>query len=168
MDKIGPGLLALSLVAVLFGLMLAGWRGRLRRQQDVAPLPGPPADAGPPLEAYEGQYVVTTTAGDWLDRISVHGLGIRGNALLRVYPHGLLIERTGAPDVYIPRDVLGGVRTESGMIGKFVEKEGLAVVTWQLGDRSVDTAFRTRSAADKAPLLAQLTSLVPTASQDEE
>ncbi|NKX54058.1 PH-like domain-containing protein [Arthrobacter mobilis] len=168
MDKIGPGLLTLALIVVLAGLMFAGWRSRLRRQQDVAVLPALPQELGQPLEAYEGQYVVTTTAGDWLDRIGVHGLGVRGKALLRIYPHGLLIDRTGAPDIYIPRRQLAGVRTESGMIGKFVEKDGLAVVSWQLGDRGVDTAFRTRNAADKGPLLARLTSLVPTASQDEE
>ncbi|MFD1213415.1 hypothetical protein ACFQ36_15345 [Arthrobacter sp. GCM10027362] len=168
MDKFGPALLTLSLIVVAVALMLAGWRGRLRRQQDMAPLPEIPAEAGQPLEAYEGQYVVTTTAGDWLDRVGVHGLGIRGNALLRVYPHGLLFERSGAPDIYIPRGQLRDVRTESGMIGKFVEKDGLAVLTWRLGERDVDTAFRTRNAADKTPLLAQLTSLVPTASQDEE
>jgi hypothetical protein len=168
MDKLGAVLLILCLLVAAFALILAGWRGRLRRQQDVAALPVLPAQAGQPQEAYPGQYVVTTTAGDWLDRIGVHGLGIRGNATLYVYPHGLFIERSGAPDVYIPRGRLQAVRTESGMIGKFVEKDGLAVITWQLGERSVETAFRTRNAADKAPLLAQLTSLVPTASQDEE
>jgi hypothetical protein len=168
MDRTGAALLTLSLVLVAAGLMLLGWRGRLRRQQGLAPLPTLPAEAGQPLEAYPGQYVVSTSAGDWLDRVGVHGLGIRGNALLRVYPHGLLFERSGAPDLYIPQTDVKAVRTESGMIGKFVEKDGLAVVTWQLGDRDVDTAFRTRNAADKAPLLAQLTSLVPTSSQDEE
>ena len=39
-----------------------------------------------PLAAAEGQYVATTTAGDWLDRIAVHGLGIRTNAELSVHP----------------------------------------------------------------------------------
>jgi len=160
--------MTLSLVVVLVGLVYLGWRNRLKRQQDIAPLPDVPEDTSAPEAAYEGQYVVTTTAGDWLDRLAVHGLGIRSSALLRLYPHGVLIERRGAPDLYLPGPDIKAVRTESGMVGKFVEKDGLAVITWTLGGRDVDTAFRNRHATDKRPLLEHLKTYVSAVPDNDE
>ena len=168
MDYLGPGLITLSLVVVLVGLVYFGWRNRLKRQQDVAPLPAVPEELSAPVAAYEGQYVVTTTAGDWLDRLAVHSLGIRSNALLRVYPQGVLIERRGVQDLYLPASSISGVRTESGMVGKFVERDGLAVITWSLGGRDVDTAFRNRQAADKRPMLEHLETFVPAVTDNDE
>jgi hypothetical protein len=150
----------LAIIAVVLVMIGFGWRNRLRRQAGVDPLPAVPAEPGEPDAEAEGQYVATTTAGDWLDRIAVHGLGIRTNAVLSVYPHGVLLDRSGAPAVYIPAGRLTGVRMESGMAGKFVEKDGLLVMTWDLGANSVDTGFRTRRAADKDVLHDSLQRLI--------
>ena len=163
MDKILPGLAMLAVIAVVFVLLAIGWRNRLKRQSDVEQLPPVPAAAGEPLTAAEGQYVATTTGGDWLDRIAVHGLGIRTNATLSVYPHGVLFDRSGAPALYIPAAALGGVRQDSGMAGKFVEKDGLLVLTWLHGSHELDTGFRTRRAADKDTLYAALQELISSA-----
>ena len=73
--------------------------------------------------------MASTTAGDWLDRIAVHGLGIRTNAALSVHPEGVLFDRSGAGPSSSRPDSLTGVRQESGMAGKFVEKDGLLVLT---------------------------------------
>jgi hypothetical protein len=163
MDKILPGLLMLAIIAVVFVLLAIGWRNRLKRQADVEQLPPVPAAPGEPLASAEGQYVASTTGGDWLDRIAVHGLGIRTNSTLAVYPHGVLFDRSGAPDLYIPAASLGGVRQDSGMAGKFVEKDGLLVVTWMLGSHELDTGFRTRRAADKDLLYTALQELISSA-----
>ncbi|RAX17943.1 hypothetical protein DC347_04275 [Pseudarthrobacter sp. AG30] len=163
MDKILPGLAMLAVVAVVFVLLGIGWRNRLRRQADVEQLPEVPAAPGEPAAVAEGQYVATTTAGDWLDRIAVHGLGIRTNATLAVYPHGVLYERAGAPALYIPAASLTGVRQDSGMAGKFVEKDGLLVLAWMLGAHELDTGFRTRRAADKDVLYRALQELISSA-----
>lgn len=163
MDKILPGLAMLAVVAVAFVLLGIGWRNRLRRQADVEQLPEVPAAPGEPAAVAEGQYVATTTAGDWLDRIAVHGLGIRTNATLAVYPHGVLYERAGAPALYIPAAYLTGVRQDSGMTGKFVEKDGLLVLAWMLGAHELDTGFRTRRAADKDVLYQALQELISSA-----
>jgi hypothetical protein len=151
----------IGIIVVLVALMALGWRNRLRRQSDVPAPPETPADPGPVLYEAEGQYVATTTAGDWLDRIAVHGLGLRGNAVAAVHPDGVLFTRTGARAVFIPRADLASVQLASGMTGKFVEKEGLVVVTWRLGALRVDTGFRTRHAAHKAQLVAAIAALVP-------
>jgi hypothetical protein len=161
MEWLGPLALTVAIVAVLVALMGLGWRNRLRRQSGVSAPPAVPADPGRVLYTTEGQYVATTTAGDWLDRIAVHGLGVRSEAIASVHPDGVLLARRGAPDVYIPRSDLTGVRLESGMTGKFVEKDGLVVLSWRLNGDGVDTGFRTRHATDKTQLLAAVAALTP-------
>ena len=161
MDWLAPLGLTVAIVAVILALMGLGWRNRLRRQSGVAAPPEVPADPGPVLYSTEGQYVATTTAGDWLDRIAVHGLGVRSEAVASVHPDGVLLARRGARDVYVPRSALTGVRLESGMTGKFVEKDGLVVLTWRLNGEGVDTGFRTRHAGDKTQLLAAVAALTP-------
>jgi hypothetical protein len=165
MEKVLPGLLMLSLALVVFALLAVGWRNRLRRQSDVGPLPEVPDALGAPLAAADGQYVASTSAGDWLDRIAVNSLGIRTNAELSVHPEGVLFERSGAGPVFIPAGQLTGVRQDSGMAGKFVEKDGLLVLSWMLGTRELDSGFRTRRAEDKPTLFKALQDLISAAPQ---
>jgi hypothetical protein len=165
MDRLLPGLFMLALAVVVFALLAVGWRNRLRRQSDVDALPAVPAALSAPLAAANGQYVASTTAGDWLDRIAVHNLGIRSNAELSIHPEGALFERSGAAPVFIPAGRLTGVRQESGMAGKFVEKDGLLVISWMLGARELDSGFRTRHADDKTTLLNALQDLISAAPQ---
>jgi hypothetical protein len=165
MDKLPFFMIMLALATGIFALLAVGWRNRLRRQADVGPLPGIPAELGAALAAADGQYVASTTAGDWLDRIAVHNLGIRTNAELSVHPEGVLFDRSGAGPVFIPAASLTGVRQESGMAGKFVEKDGLLVIGWMLGSRELDSGFRTRHADDKTTLLNALQDLIPAAPQ---
>ncbi|WP_299165770.1 hypothetical protein [uncultured Arthrobacter sp.] len=152
----------ISLVAIVLvvGLMALGWRNRVRRQQTLQAPPVAPEDPGAPLYAAVGQYVVTTTGGDWLDRVTAHGLGNKATATAAVYPHGLLFDRSGDTDVYIATQNLTGVRLERGMAGKFVEKDGLVVVSWTMDSQTFDTGFRTRYAADKTQLLAAISALI--------
>lgn len=157
--------LTLVLIGVALALIWLGWRNRLRRQADVDPLPEIPAELGTAVAVADGQYVASTTAGDWLDRIAVHNLGIRTNAELSVHPQGVLFDRSGAGPVFIPAASLTGVRQESGMAGKFVEKDGLLVLSWMLGSRELDSGFRTRHADDKTTLLNALQDLIPPAPQ---
>jgi len=165
MDKVLPTVLTVVILLIIFGLIGMGWRNRLRRQAGTAPLPPVPAELSVPSLSVTGQYVATTTEGDWLDRLAVHSLGIRTNAVVEVHDEGVLITRSGAPDIFVAADRLDGVRLESGMAGKFVESGGLVVLSWRLGDQPVDTGFRTRAASDKAPLVAALAAMLP-AEQD--
>lgn len=159
-DKTIPAILTLSIIVIVFGLMGWGWRNKLKRQQEVAHLPPVPADVGLSSLRAAGTYVVTTVAGDWLERIAVHGLGIRTNAELSIHSQGVLIQRSGAAEIFIARAALCEVGTQAGMAGKFVERDGLVVLTWQLGQQKVDTGFRTVEAEAKKPLLAALQALL--------
>ncbi|MGW5193323.1 PH-like domain-containing protein [Kribbella sp. NPDC004138] len=145
------------LAAGYFG-MYRGWRNRQDRQADLAPLPAAPEDN---LRGVEGVYVATTTAGDWMDRIAVHELGVRATADLAVSEAGLIFHRQGAADVFIPADRLTGVRTDRGIAGKVTaEKSGLVVVTWTHDGRELDTGFRPRRKADTAALTASISTLI--------
>jgi hypothetical protein len=154
------GILGVLLVigAGWFG-MYRGWRNRQSRQADLAPLPSVPAALKGAKT--EGVYVATTTAGDWLDRIAVHELGVRSNADLAVSEAGLVFHRQGAADVFIPADHLTGVRTDRGIAGKVTaEASGLVVVTWSHGGRELDTGFRPRRKADSATLTDSISTLI--------
>ena len=157
-----------ALLILVLGLFALGWRGRRRRQQDLPRPKALPEELSDPDFQALGQYVVTTTAGDWLDRVALYGLGVKSNATAAVFPEGLLFARSGAEDLWIPRDDLRAVRLERGMAGKFVEKDGLVAVTWQLGPKRVDTGFRTRSADDKTPLVNAITKLLPASATPSE
>ena len=139
-------LLVLVVIAVfalaLWGMRL-GWRRRARSQSArVAPFPPVPAEPGEPLLATKGLYVSTTTAGNWQDRIVTRGMGLRGRAVLRRYPHGVEVDRAGAPGFWIPAESIVGVRRASAIAGKVMGSDSLLVITWRLGDVELDTGFR--------------------------
>ena len=157
--KAALGILGTLLVlAVAYFGMYRGWRNRQSRQADLAPLPAVPETK---VRGVEGVYVATTSAGDWMDRIAVHELGVRSIADLAVSEAGLIFHRQGATDVFIPADRLTGVRTDRGIAGKVTaEKSGLVVVTWTHDGRELDTGFRPRRKADTAALTESIAPLI--------
>jgi hypothetical protein len=90
---------------------------------------------------------------------------VRSAAHLTVARPGVLVDREGAPDVFLPADRLTGVQLAKGMAGTVVEADGLVVVTWRHGERQLATGFRPRYAADRDAVLAAVGRLlVPEAS----
>ena len=145
-----PELMAIVLVflALLLLLMVLGWRSRARRQRSVAKPAGAPTELGAELGRFAGKYVATTTAGDPLDRLAVHGLGFRGNASVVVAEKGVLVSIDGTDDAWIPAADLQSRRTATWAIDRVVEPGGLELVEWRLGDRVVDSYFRFDSALE--------------------
>ena len=162
----GPRVLLTVVVLTVIGLgiwgMRHGWRARAERQADIPAPIAPPvgADAG---AGVAGQYVATTTAGDLLDRIVVHGLGNRGRADLYVRTEGVLVDRVGEPALWIPKESLRAVRLGSGQAQKAFEAGGLILITWLLGDREVDTGFRADDADQHLATASTLSSMIPNA-----
>lgn len=162
----GPRLLLTATVLGILVLgvwgMWRGWHARAQRQADVTAPVAPPADAasGPSVR---GQYVATTTAGDLLDRIVVHGLGNRGRADLYVRTEGVLVDRVGEAPVWIPAESLRDVRLGSGQAQRAFEAGGLILITWQLGDREVDTGFRADDAEAHVATASTLSSMIQNA-----
>lgn len=151
----------LALVPVAWGLMWLGWRARGRAQSD---LPAPRlVETAPDGPGFEGVYVTTTTHGERLDRVVVHGLGVRSAVTAHVLADGVALVRQGAPSVFVPRSDLVGAGRTGGMVGKFVEADGLAVITWVLGPTTVDTGIRLRRAADTQAFVDAVQALAPAA-----
>ena len=141
----------LVLAALVMYGMRRGWASRARRQ--AAELPDFPAapetiSEEQVLPEATGFYVGTTRAGDWQDRIVVGDVGHRANGVARLYPSGLLLDRTGATPLWLPADRLRGARVDHKLANKVVPGAGMLVVTWQLGEHTLDIGFR---ADDKAP-----------------
>jgi hypothetical protein len=161
MDQLTTVLVTVLVLAVLFGLLRRGWTGRVRRQAGVAAPPEPPAGDREPRLSVPGMYVATTEHGAPLERIAAHGLGVRARATVHVHDDGVVVDRRGAPALFVPAADVVAVGTGSGMVGKFVERDGLAVLTWRLGGTVVDTGFRTQRAEDKRRLLAAVEAIAP-------
>lgn len=138
--------------------MWHGWRARARRTAAlVTTVPEVPATRGEPRTAeIEAVYVSSTRAGDWLDRVVAHDLGVRSPALVRVHADGIHLARTGTRDLWVPATSLTAVGTASGQAGKFVGRDGLVVLTWVPDPTTgtpLDTALLVRHDAERTPLL---------------
>ncbi|MEN5075772.1 hypothetical protein ABE437_18280 [Isoptericola cucumis] len=146
---------------VLLLLVLVGRRRLVARTRHTVPVPPPvPAALGPVrLEPLAATYVSSTLSGDWLARVGAHTLGDRATATVTVHDTGVLVERSGAPSVFVPRTSLRGVGLAPGMAGKYVGTDGLVVITWEdpaaddVPAVTLDTGLRTRHATDRSRLV---------------
>lgn len=142
MDRTLLAAIVLVFLLLLLGLMVLGWQRRKRRQADIAAPQSAPDSLGTMLGSFVGKYVATTSAGDPLDRIAVHGLGFRGSVVLTVSDAGLLLERSGSRPLWIPRADLKDIRRATWTIDRVVEPDGMHLLEWSLGDTLVDTYLR--------------------------
>ncbi len=129
----------------MIGLIFWGWRGRQKRQADtIGTLPEVPADLGSTIiEPSSGLYVGSTIAPSWQDRIAVGDIGHRATAELSRHDRGILLARTGESSIWIPGESIRAIRTERGLAGKVMSKDGLLVIRWMLPTGTeIDTGFR--------------------------
>ncbi|MGW3987517.1 PH-like domain-containing protein [Streptomyces sp. NPDC004830] len=134
-------------VALVYWLMREGWKWRGTLQGDLPELPTAPDEPGPVRLTTTGRYHGSTTAGQWLDRIVARGLGARSRAELTLTDAGLDVVRPGASDFFVPVARLREARLDKGIAGKVLTEGGLLVVTWEHGDRLIDSGFRSDHAA---------------------
>ena len=125
--RIALTLLVLAVIGLAIWGMRRGWLARGRRQADLpAPPTVPPhvvAD-GPGVPAVPGMYVATTSTGDLLDRIVVHGLGNRGRADLYLRTDGVLIDRVGGTPQHAQRII--GLTLTAAAAGTLIGQSGIA------------------------------------------
>ncbi|WP_420042140.1 PH-like domain-containing protein [Gordonia sp. MP11Mi] len=136
---------AIAIWLVLVSLALRGWRNRGRRQADlVGEFPQTPADLGEPVRGpHTGLYVGSTLAPSWQNRVAVGDKGDRASAELTEYDDGLLITRHGASEIWMPRESLIAVRTENGLAGKVMSRDGVLVIRWALPNGTeIDSGLR--------------------------
>lgn len=156
-------LATLAFAGLVYLGMLHGWRARQRRQGDLPAPPAPPADPGALVAgAVPGLYVGTTTAQDWLDRIAVHGLGVRSAGWLSLSASGVHVEREGADELYLPWGAVDDVELGDALAGKVVGRGGLLILTWRLGGQQLLTGFRADDQSQHARLAAAVRAHLPT------
>lgn len=162
-----------AIAVIVLALMWWGWRGRQRRSAPlVGALPAIPEQPGQPTcGPIEGVYVTSTTHGDWLDRVAAQDLGYRAKSHATVFSHGVLFERAGAKDVYIPGEQITGVTTAPGIAGKFTGGDGIIVVSWGVDAKygettELDTGFRTEFKKDRDPLVAAVNDIIVSQSKE--
>ncbi|OZE94514.1 PH-like domain-containing protein [Rhodococcoides fascians] len=129
----------------MIGLIFWGWRGRQKRQADsIGSFPPVPDDLGATLiEPSTGLYVGSTVAPSWQDRIAVGDIGHRATGELSRHERGVLLERSGESTIWIPQESITAIRTERGLAGKVMSKDGLLVIRWTLPTGTeIDTGFR--------------------------
>jgi len=157
--RIGLTVLLLAVFGGLCWLMRRGYQRRAGRQADL-PEPASAAPSGlDPAAGVEGIYGSTTTHGDWLDRIAVYGLGVRSNAHLTVTGEGVFFAREAAPDLFIPAADIVGAELAPGIAGKVTGGEGVVLITWHLGERTLDTGFHPRAKAERGRLVEAVNAL---------
>ncbi|ARF54386.1 hypothetical protein [Streptomyces gilvosporeus] len=149
----------LVFVIFLYWLMREGWKWRGKLQGDLPELPSAPDAPGEPKLSMTGRYHGSTTAGQWLDRIVARGLGTRSRAELTLTDQGLAVVRPGAQDFFVPAAALRGARLDKGIAGKVLTEGGLLIVTWEHGDREIDSGFRSDRAEEHPAWAAALTAL---------
>ena len=141
-------LIVLACVAFFASCLVAmrlGWSHRGRRQAELPRPTAAPADVGPALlPPAGGLYVGSTSAEHWQDRVVAHGLGVRAAATATLTAAGLLIDRVGAEDVFIPAASIVGAGLGAGLAGKVIGPGGLLVVRWRVGNGpgELDTGLR--------------------------
>ncbi|WP_022872854.1 hypothetical protein [Nesterenkonia alba] len=160
---------SLGVIVVFCLLLWIGWRGRKRRQQGIPEPADVPAQLieTEPQAAAEGMVIGTVKAEDYLDRVAVHELGLRTTGRIEVHDAGVAVFRAGARNVFIGTEDLSYVRTDRGVVGKFVERDGAIIFGWQLGTEEVETAFRPRRAVEGRALLSAAEALTPRQTNQE-
>lgn len=147
-------------VALVYWLMREGWKWRGTLQGDLPELPTAPDDPGPAILTLTGRYHGSTTAGHWLDRIVARGLGSRSRAELTLTDTGLDVVRPGADDFFVPLGQLREARLDKGIAGKVLTEGGLLIVTWEHGERLIDSGFRSDRAAEHGEWVTTLNAMI--------
>lgn len=159
------GLILLILLSG-YGLFV-GWRHRAQRQSDLAELPVAPEPGTDLVEPLTGLYVSTTRAGAWQDRIVARGLGRRAAATLHLTSAGVLIERVGESEIFIPTADLTAIGTAPGIAGKVMAMpDGILIITWNLGGIALDSGLRLVDLQAQADWIDAAQQLIPRVTTD--
>lgn len=142
-------LLAIALIGLL--LFAAVRRTRFAPAPKVGPNlpPLPRIPAGGADHGVTITYVATTVAGDHTQRVVARGLGRRCEAIALVRTDGVLLDRRGAPDLFIPARQLDDVR----------RTDSLVVIGWHHGGTALETGLRMRNGSERDRLTDRISTL---------
>lgn len=133
------GALAVGLVALVVVLIYLSNRSVRKAQESAIPQPAASLSIEHP---HAGYYVSTVFAQKALTKVWAHGLGSRGKVFVGVDSQGISLSRLGEVGFLIPTDHLIGMTRASATIDKAVERDGLLVLIWKLGEDELATHLR--------------------------
>ena len=140
MSPAGAVAVMIAVAVIALGLMAWGWIRRSRRDRGVAV---PLGDAvGETTFSAPALYVATTVHDAPLDRVVARPLAFRARADVTVTTSGLGLTLAGEPAVFIPAHALVGAGRATWTIDRVVETDGLVLVAWTDGSRTLDTYIR--------------------------
>lgn len=163
--QVGPRivftLMTVAVIALAVWGMRHSWKKKARQFDHLpAPLTELPTDitwtAGPVAARFAG----TTVSGQWLNRVVVHDLGTPRGVQVSVSPEGLWLTDDTDFNLWLPVQDIVAVRTGRGIAGDVVEPDGMIIVSWTLGETTLDSGIRVSRHADHELVLAELTQLV--------
>lgn len=143
--------MVLVLVWAVFSIRKA-WKAKESQQKDIPAPESVPANFVA-LKEFSGRFLATTYSNDWLARIVVHGLGTPSRAVVAVSAGGLKVTLNGNREFFIPSASIEEVRPDRAIAGRAFEKDGIAVVVWNLGSTSVASGFRADSSQEHIEFL---------------
>ncbi len=153
-------LVMVAVAVVLLAVGLLAWRRRTARDRALtAPVGEAPAGAVTSAE-HAVLYVATTRHDEPLERLAIRGLSFRSKADVVVTDHGIALDLTGQPRLFLPSTALVAVDRATVAIDRVVERDGLARLVWRIGDSVVDTYLRPQDVTTGA-LVAALTAALP-------
>jgi hypothetical protein len=154
-------LVVIAIIGLAVWGMRQAWLGKAKK---FAHLPEPqasaPANSVAVTQAFEARFAGSTVSGQWLNRITVHALGTPRGVVASVHSDGILIKDDGDFSLWLPKSDLTEVRAGRGIAGDVVEPEGMVILTWTLGDQSVDTGLRVNRNSDHEEFLKAASDLV--------
>jgi hypothetical protein len=166
MDRSLFVVLTIAFVVLVIGLMVLGWMARRRRQAGLGRPAEAPAELGAILLETPMLYVGSTYAADPLNRVTTGGLGFRAKAALIVAETGVVLGIPGQQDTFIPRAALVGVGRGTWTIDRVVERDGLLVISWLLGDSTLDSYARLTGTASMQEVVGAIQNLIPEAEEE--
>ena len=162
---VGPRI-AFTLITVAV-IALAVWgmkRSWVKKARLFAHLPAPISQAPEGTQwaagPVEARFAGTTTTGQWLDRVVVHHLGTPRGVHVSVASSGVWLTDNADFNLWMPAQDILAVRTGRGIAGDVVEPDGMIVLTWQLGETTLDSGIRVTRHADHEEVLHELSQLV--------
>ena len=149
--------------------MRRAWLGKATR---FAHLPAPasvvPSDSTAVTDLFPARFAGSTVAGNWLDRITVHGLGTPRSVVAGVHQGGIVVTDEGDFTLWIPRTDITNIRTGRGIAGDVAEPDGMVIITWTLGDTSIDTGLRITQNSHHEMFFTSATNLLATGVRNGE
>jgi len=162
---VGPRLVFTLVTIVVIALAVWGMRRSwAKKALQFAHLPAPqtqvPTDVEWMAGPVEARFGGTTTTGQWLNRVVTHDLGTPRGVQVSVSSQGLWLTDDTDFHLWLPTQDIVAVRTGRGIAGDVVEPDGMIIVSWTLGDTTLDSGIRISRNADHEAVLNELSKLV--------